>query len=279
MFSIRLLSLVIFSAAVSTQANGMLRSLGKISRAKSSVRHNLPRFSSQKISFEDARILKAHIACEYLTKHRPCLVSLLRDSREFDINPNHIVATSGMTPLMKAGEMGDIDVVHNLMKSGDYDINAQDQAGNNVLNYTLEGLCFYRAHPEAHPIENWIEIFTLFINAGVDVNNQSGARKFTPLMYASLYGSEEIVELLLNDDNVNAFGKNENGYSAFDIVIKNENKEIISLFLCHKDITCELINKALISCNNEEIKDMLFECGLELLTEEFFKVSIDPSKE
>lgn len=97
--------------------------------------------------------------------------------------PNDINAgiANGTTPLMKASQLGQRDVVRMLVTAGAR-LNARNTDGNNAL-----WLACFGSH---------LDVIDALIDSGIDIDNRNdnGA---TPLMYAASSGKAEVVERLL----------------------------------------------------------------------------------
>jgi len=118
----------------------------------------------------------------------------------YPIDDLDAVAEHGMTPLMRAGKLGEIGIVFDLLQAG-ATLDTKNSDGNNALWLACVG-------------EN-LETIELLIRAGIDINHQNdnGANC---LMYASSTGKHTVVEKLL------AFGADPkyrtlDDYSALDM--------------------------------------------------------------
>lgn len=90
---------------------------------------------------------------------------------------------SGLTPLMRAADRDELDIVSYLIRAG-ADLNARDNSGGTVLFYSYG---FHRGS---------LEMVQLLLRAGVDVNAADNEGN-TVLMYACNIGSVEMVQILL----------------------------------------------------------------------------------
>jgi ankyrin repeat protein len=91
------------------------------------------------------------------------------------------VGASGLTPLMRAARLGDLDKIDALLRLG-VDLAARNGDGNNALWFACVGEHF--------------DAIALLLERGIDIDNQNdnGA---TCLMYAASTGKDAVVQTLL----------------------------------------------------------------------------------
>jgi quinoprotein dehydrogenase-associated probable ABC transporter substrate-binding protein len=129
-----------------------------------------------------------------------------------DVN---LADSSNWTPVMYAAWNDDADMVRTLAKHG-AKLETSGPDGMNPLSIATQNAKVKSA--------------AALIEAGVDVNHAAGTGGYTPLMLASIVGSEETVDLLLKHGaKVNA--KNSGGITALMIVAANNQSKIAAALL------------------------------------------------
>ena len=106
-------------------------------------------------------------------------------SNDLNYNTNpHSADGYFMTPLMFAIEMENIDMVRAVLKFNP-DVNLTTEDGDNALSYAIR--------------DDRIDILDILLNAGANPNVNRGFEKvsISPIVYASLNGSTEMVKMLI----------------------------------------------------------------------------------
>lgn len=113
--------------------------------------------------------------------------------------------SNGDTALMKATQLGEVNVARSLIDAG-ADVNIKNNDGNNALWFA----CF----------RDRLDLMALLIEGKIDINNQNdnGA---TVLMYAASAGKTEIVNALLAA-GANSQLKNLDDFLAIDFAANRE---------------------------------------------------------
>lgn len=137
--------------------------------------------------------------------------------------------------------------VKHLIESGE-DVNAENESGESVLAYALRSHCdfsllmflvengadIYDFDNEGVSIfemaitYNNIQMVKYFLDKSIDVNSTKRKSGFTPLMCASSYGRNSIVELLLKN-GADKEVKDRKGFTAIDFARKMNKRSILRL--------------------------------------------------
>jgi ankyrin repeat protein len=134
----------------------------------------------------------------------------------------HIRDSKGRTPLIIACSHGQLDIVCELLKCNEVDVDASDYKGRTA---------FYWAGAE----DRWEVVLELLKHGEVDVNVQ-GAHGNTVVIWACLRGRLDVVTELLKDDRVNVSVRNKAGSTALDIARKCKLFEIESCIEEHSKL-------------------------------------------
>ena len=155
--------------------------------------------------------------------------------------------------------------------SSEYRQNSCDEKRQSLLHFLQNNDC----RPKISKCSNNDNLSKAFICAGqlnhhdilqtlldfgmnIDIKDNFGN---TALIYASQYGHEESVRLLLyRNVNVNVNIQNKSGYSALMYASGNRYKNVVQLLLDHNadiDLKCENNKTASDWTNDEEIKEMI----------------------
>jgi ankyrin repeat protein len=123
----------------------------------------------------------------------------------------------GMTALMLAANLGNLEMVEVLIDSG-ADVNAADERGFTALFHG----CYNAEHDRGYP-----DVVRALIDAGADVETRIvfGVR---PLMYAAGYGEAGVVEALL-EAGADPLARNEGGRTALMMVKDKDYVDVINL--------------------------------------------------
>jgi ankyrin repeat protein len=115
----------------------------------------------------------------------------------------------GITPLMRAAEKGQLDVVKSLVSMG-ADVNARSEGGVAALLYAVRG--------------GHLEVVDYLVDHGADVNAMD-SMGFTPLMLAAIPGKLDIVQSLIEKGaDVNAVG--DNTFSPLEYAVRGEHFDV-----------------------------------------------------
>lgn len=141
----------------------------------------------------------------------------------------------------------DYKKVQQLLNSGE-DVNATNELGESVLMYAIRSHCDYellmllvQSGADIYAIDhegvsvfdmsityNNVAMVQFFLEKNIDVNATQRKSGFTPLMCASCYGREEIVQLLL-DNSANKDAMDFKGLTATDFARKMNKKSVLKL--------------------------------------------------
>jgi ankyrin repeat protein len=163
------------------------------------------------------------------------------DNHEIDI---HWKDEDGRTLLFIACSAGKSDEARILLDKG-FDVNCVDKFGNTLLHVSIQ----------------YADICRILVDRGVnfDSRNQLG---YSPIMLACVFGSEEVVNLLLLADAKTTFVvANE---TALTIACKNNHLGIVESLLLHGDRDIHSNSNALcmmVHANNKEVAKVLLEFG------------------
>jgi ankyrin repeat protein len=123
----------------------------------------------------------------------------------------------GLTALMLAANLGNLEMVQALIESG-AEVNAADERGLTALFHG----CYNAEQDRGYP-----EVVRALIDAGADVETRIvfGVR---PLMYAAGYGEAGVVEVLL-EGGADPLARNEGGRTALMMVKDKDYVDVINL--------------------------------------------------
>ncbi|MBL0318808.1 MAG: ankyrin repeat domain-containing protein [Alphaproteobacteria bacterium] len=140
---------------------------------------------------------------------------------ENHVNPNATLM-DGFNALNSAYTKGRTEIVEQLLKRPDINVNAADIYNRTPLNIACD-----RGDKEI--IEQLLANESINVNAA-DIYNR------TPLYMACQSGNKEVVERLLKRDDINVNAPNAQGFTPLHIACHSGNKELAELLLEHKDI-------------------------------------------
>ncbi|MBA4696654.1 MAG: ankyrin repeat domain-containing protein [Legionella sp.] len=186
-----------------------------------------------------------HLACR--SKNLPLVQKVLQTDK---VDINKAITSSGSTPLIMAADASASEIVEELMKQKELDINQLTSGGHSALWFAV-------ANNASDIIDLFLNRNDLLINAGVagygplhlacelnqvetlrkflsrsdtDVNQLKNGR-FSPLALASEKGHDELVRLLLADPRIDVNEKHELGCSLFWKVCALGKLKVVEAFL------------------------------------------------
>ncbi len=128
----------------------------------------------------------------------------------------------GSTPLHTAVKWETLEVLAELLRHENYDLDVRDDQGNSPLLLATK--------------QKFIEPVRLLLTRRDIDPNEEDFDGWTPLMSAAEHNQLEIAEALLSHRNTDPDEKIHPGYTAMIIAIRAHNEDIIELLLDHPDI-------------------------------------------
>ena len=185
-------------------------------------------------------------------------VRLLLEHRNIDVNPTGLFDD---TPLTRASELGNQDVMRLLLKQDKVDINAKDAFGQNALMLAIKAADQDTIHmllqhqnidtnvqdskgktPSHLAVEHdHLELVRLLLEHGKTNLNIHDSLGMTPLQSAVHRGNKEMVEMYLQCKNVDANFPNGQGETAIIAALRQRNIDMVrQLLACHRvNINCK----------------------------------------